>query len=381
MNILFLDQFGEPGGAQQSLLDTVQAVQDRGWNARVMLPGNGPLVEQFVGRKVSVSEIPCGPYNSGSKSWADILRFGTDLRQQRRAIADQLGGREFDLVYVNGPRLLPAAALSVPPHTPVLFHAHSHIQPPYAARLAGWSLRYARASLIACSHSVAQPLVPYVKNVRVIPNGVRDIGFRQRAFPREASWCIGVVGRVAPEKGQLEFVRAAALVRNEFPHARFVIRGAPLFSSSNYIDAVREAAHGLPVQFLEWRADVASTFSELDLLVVPSQREGMGRVVVEAFSAGVPVVAFPVGGVPEIVTDGQTGFLTGGVSPEALAARICDVMASEPEALHGIAANARRAWERSYTVAAYQKQITDQVERLVSAGPAECGTEALLPHR
>jgi glycosyltransferase involved in cell wall biosynthesis len=107
----------------------------------------------------------------------------------------------------------------------------------------------------------------------------------------------------------------------------------------------------------------------------------MGRVVVEAFSAGVPVVAFPVGGIPEIVNDGQTGFLTGGVSPEALAARICDVMASEPEALHGIAANARRAWERSYTVAAYQKQITDQVERLVSAGPAECGTEALLPHR
>ena len=106
----------------------------------------------------------------------------------------------------------------------------------------------------------------------------------------------------------------------------------------------------------------------------------MGRVIVEAFSAGVPVVAFPTGGIPEVITNGETGFLTKGISPEALAARIREVIASGPDVLRRVAANARKAWERSYTLARYQERITAVMESLVSASQAgrETGT---LPAR
>ena len=76
MEILFLDQFGEVGGAQRVLLDLLPAVQRLGWRARVALPA-GPLVEQLRVREIGVSEIPSGPYRSGRKGIADLVRFAT----------------------------------------------------------------------------------------------------------------------------------------------------------------------------------------------------------------------------------------------------------------------------------------------------------------
>jgi glycosyltransferase involved in cell wall biosynthesis len=168
-----------------------------------------------------------------------------------------------------------------------------------------------------------------------------------------------MIGRIAPEKGQMEFVNAAALLKDEFPQAQFVICGEPLFGArSDYYNAVRLRAHGLPVEFVGWQQDVSRVLNELDLLVAPSIREGMGRMIVEAFSAGVPVIASPVGGIPEVVIDEETGFLTRLLTAEALAMRIREAIASGPDTLRQVARNARRAWAQSYTVGTYQERIT-----------------------
>ena len=113
MNLLFLDQFSVMGGAQRGLLDVVDAAIARGWSVTVTLPGRGPLVEQLRSRKVNVEEIPCGPYQSGGKSAADFIQFALDVPRQRRILTNLMNRISFDLVYVNGPRLLPAAALAV----------------------------------------------------------------------------------------------------------------------------------------------------------------------------------------------------------------------------------------------------------------------------
>jgi glycosyltransferase involved in cell wall biosynthesis len=367
MNILFLDQFSEVGGAQRGLLDVLRAVQERGWRARVLVPGGGPLLEQLRSRQVMVEEIPCGPYRSGRKSPADLLRFGFDVRRQVRIIRNLMKRSVFDLVYVNGPRVLTAAAIASRGLTPVLFHLHSHIDQGHSARLARWSVRHADATVAVCGHSVARSLGPCTApgKLQVIANGTAELAFRERAFGGRG-WCIGMVGRISPEKGQIEFLQAVSLLRPEFPKARFVICGSSMFGAEKYFENVRTAARGLRVEFLEWREDVASVFSELDLLVAPSKQEGMGRVLVEAFSAGVLVVAFPVGGIPEVVTDGETGFLAPQASPQALAAKIREIIGGDPGRLRTVAANARRAWERCYTLAAYQNRITDLMERLVS---------------
>ena len=71
MNVLFLDQFSELGGAQRCLLDLLPEILERGWSATAALPGAGPLVGLLRDWQVPVQQIPCGPYESGSKSFTD----------------------------------------------------------------------------------------------------------------------------------------------------------------------------------------------------------------------------------------------------------------------------------------------------------------------
>jgi glycosyltransferase involved in cell wall biosynthesis len=378
VNILFLDQFSELGGAQQVLLDTLDAVREQGWRAHVLIPEDGPLWDEVGSRGIAASPISSGPYRAGRKSATDLLRFPLGLWQQVRTINHLTKRGAFDLIYVNGPRLLPAAWLTQRGRARVLFHAHSHVRQQSAARLAGRSVQRAAATVVGCSQSVLEPLRRYTDQLHLIPNGVRDMGFHPRDFHRGRGWRIGLIGRIAPEKGQAEFVRAIALLRHELPESEFLICGAPLFGvSDGYAAAVRSMARELPVKFLGWHADVGPILRTLDLLVVPSTEEGMARVTVEAFSAGVPVIAFPTGGIPEVVKNGETGFLTRAASPDALAERIRDVVGTEPHELNRIAFHARRVWQRSYTLAAYKNRITRLLESLVAAASPEREREAL----
>jgi glycosyltransferase involved in cell wall biosynthesis len=125
---------------------------------------------------------------------------------------------------------------------------------------------------------------------------------------------------------------------------------------------VRAASVGLPIHFTGWHESVGAILDELDLLVVPSpSHESTTRVVLEAFSAGTPVIAFATGGIPEVIHDGKTGILVKPVTPAALAAAIL-AATRQPELLTSIATEGRRAWEEQYTLARYQSQVVEAIE-------------------
>jgi glycosyltransferase involved in cell wall biosynthesis len=172
-----------------------------------------------------------------------------------------------------------------------------------------------------------------------------------------------VVGRIEPEKGQEEFVRCARVLTQRFAGISFALAGAPLFSSPAYYERVVEQARGLPVDFLGWQEDLKTLFAGLDLLVVPSKsHEATTRVIPEAFSAGLPVVAFPSGGIPEIVRDGSNGFLAAQPTPAALADRISDVLRMNPADVDIVTGRAHRDWQERFSLPKFQEQVC----RLVS---------------
>jgi glycosyltransferase involved in cell wall biosynthesis len=377
VNVLFLDQFSALGGAQQCLLDLLPAIEERGWKARAAVPPGGQLVGLLRAKGVEVEEIRFGPYRSGKKSAGDILRFAADTPALAAKIADLLERVPTELIYVNGPRMLIPAALGAHGRVPILFHAHHAIAQRSAAYIEGLALKHSRATVAACCEAVALPLRKWVagERIHVIPNGTADMGFRVCPLPDgrgsmgrgsgvaegDRGARIGVIGRISPEKGQVEFLRAAALLIARVPETKFVICGAPLFGDrSYYLEVLRLAGH-LPVEFLDWQEDVAGVMRALDVLVIPSGQEGMPRVLLEAFSAGVPVVAFPVGGMTEVIEDGVTGFLASG----DLAATLEEVLGSGPQRLATVARNARRQWERRYTVETYRMGITNLMEQCV----------------
>jgi glycosyltransferase involved in cell wall biosynthesis len=368
MRILFVDQFSEPGGGQGALLDLLPAVGERGWAAHVALPSGGPLADRVRALGATVDTIHCGSYCSGRKSAADSLRFAWNLPRLTREIARLVRTYQADLVYVNGPRVLPAAALTARKRMPLVFHCHGRIFQPAAARLAGQALRLANGTLVTHCRFAAEPLVRYVdpKRYEVVYYGVAECPPVRPARPPGA-WRIGLIGRISPEKGQAEFLQAARLLVQDVPTCTFVICGAPLFSDAaalRYNQRIRELAAGLPAEFLGWRDDVYSVLSSLDLLVVPSVNEpGSTRVILEAYAAGVPVVAFPSGGIPEILEDGRTGFLVRPATPEALARSCLDLLLGPASRLKEAAEAGRSAWRERFTLARYQRTMLEVIER------------------
>ena len=358
MRVLVLDQFSELGGAQRCLLDLIPALLDRRWDVRMLLPGEGPLVQALHDLGVPVQLVQCGPYTAGRKTLRDVVRFVGDYRAITKAVERQSA----DLIYVNGPRLLPAAARACR-GTPILFHAHSYLSKRYAVSLVGRALKKSGATAIASSNFVGAPWRAYA-HVRTIYNGTPEIAFRPKAAPKDRRWRIGVIGRIAPEKGQLEFVRAA----RELPFATFHIYGAPLWSSHAYFEDVRAAAAGLDVEFAGWSDSVATVLYELDLLVVPSpSHESTTRVILEAFSAGTPVIAFASGGIPEVVKHGSTGFLT---NSNELAQQIREVV-QHADRLPEIVKAAREEWNNRFTLDRYCAEVTEAMElaaRRVNSG-------------
>jgi len=380
MNILFLDQFSDLGGAQQCLIDLFPAVRNRGWQIHIAAPGTGALKDYAE----SYYQIRSGPYESGFKTARDLFRFAGELPRLANEIANIAKECSADIVYVNGPRLLPAAAMA---QFPLVFHCHSHVRHRYAAVLAGISLTSAHATVIASCHYVAEPLRVYLaqNQVTVVYNGVSEPrlvvrpsgsgGPTQIPHPETPNFPartrrIGIIGRIAYEKGQLEFIQAARLLPAIYT---FVICGAPLFSNPaavEYAEQVRKATTGLPVEFLGWRDDIHSVLSNLDLLIVPSAPgEATTRVILEAFAAGVPVVATRSGGIPEIVSDGETGYLVPTADPASLAAKIREALDDE-NALRRIACNAQRAWRERYTLAHYQSRILNILEKVGTSARA-----------
>jgi glycosyltransferase involved in cell wall biosynthesis len=367
MNILCLDQFSELGGAQRCLLELLPAFAERGWSAHLAAPGNGELFTQAAALHATTDRIQCGPYSSGRKSLADMARFARDAPRLALEISVFVRRYDTDLIYVNGPRLMPAVALSARHGPPVLFHSHSFLNG-YARRLAGRSLSMARAALVASCRFVALPLLPYCgdRGMRVVYNGVRQMASRARtALDPEAEFRIGVIGRISPEKGQADFLRAARMLHQALPHCRFVICGAPLFSDPAamlYRAELEALSKGLPVEFAGWQEDVDGVLASLDLLVVPSAPvDATPRVILEAFAGGVPVLAFASGGIPEIVEHDVTGFLVEERSPRALASAIHGLL-GEPCLMREVAERALAKARGELSLARYQEEMLAAME-------------------
>jgi glycosyltransferase involved in cell wall biosynthesis len=310
-----------------------------------------------------------GSFTSGRKPTLEILRFGLETPRLARHISHLAGESRADLLYVNGPRVLPAAAWAArKAGRPLLFHCHSHLAQRSAAMVAGRSLQLSNARVIACCRYVARPLWPYIDpgRLRVIFNGVAPQNTTRREH--KGGRRIGIMGRISPEKGQITFVRMARLLAGKHSDCKFVVCGAPLFSdpeAERYAAQVRELAAGLPVEFPGWQEDVSGVLAGLDALVVPSLREGLPRVILEAYAAHVPVIAFVAGGIPEIVTEGETGFLVEPPTPEMLAEKL-DSLLREPEQLNAAADRAYQTWKVNFTLERYRREVLAAIGTAVS---------------
>ncbi|MFL6415882.1 MAG: glycosyltransferase family 4 protein [Bryobacteraceae bacterium] len=371
MNILCLDQYGELGGAQRMLLELLPSFTARGWNPYVAVPdGSGSFPEKLRELGLGNGSFQIGKYSKVRKTRAEMFFYLWDSYRLANQFLRWMRTLAIDFVYVNGPRVLPAASLAARRSgLPLLFHCHNRLHQRSAACLAGGSLCFARAQVIACSRYVTEPLLAFLnsEHVRVVYNGVTDVSVSS-VIPGRKITRIGVIGRIEEEKGQLEFIHAARILSRTRPELRFSIIGKPLFADSAYFERVRTAAEGLPVEFPGWIDSAPEIFAALDLIVVPSTSlDATPRIVLEALAARTPIVAYAVGGIPEVLTDMETGILVRERTPEALAKGMALALEMAPEQMEHLIQNGRRTWQARHNPEAYRNNICQIMAAMVKA--------------
>ncbi|HVG97224.1 MAG TPA: glycosyltransferase family 4 protein [Chloroflexota bacterium] len=255
-----------------------------------------------------------------------------------------------------------------------------HFQTPVPASPTGFYGRLAgRADLIVCcsdfiGRQVRSRLDFRPDRVAVVHNGVDLARFAAAAGAGREAWrrrwridpdefVLLYVGAVVPQKGLLHLLHALARLRPARPCRLLVAGGAGLWPTADepypketggYAGAVREAGEALPVTWLGVvsQEEMPGLYALADLFVCPSEwDEPFGTVNVEAMAAGTPVVASRVGGIPEAVTDGETGLLVPPADPPALAAAL-EALIDDAGRRHRMAAAARAraaafTWERA----------------------------------
>lgn len=340
--ILYIHHVPLIGGAEVGLFDLVRLLDTRRFEPAVVLPSRGPLSQRFEDLGVPVEIVPLLRFKR-SRNPLTLLRYAFSLLFCVPRLARCIRRQRADIVHSNA--------------------STAHIYGGWAAWRAGvpcvWHCRdlvrlgrlgkalYQRADrIIAISSAVAASLGPCRSGpdkVTVILNGVDTVKFRPgdeaaRQIGREKwgigpdRFVVGMVAQFAPWKAHGLFLEAAARVAVRCPKAFFVVVGEDLFGDhADYKTGLKVAAERLGLRdrllFTGYEPDMALAIQAMDLLVHPAAREPFGRALVEAMSAGKPVIAADDAGPREIIENGVSGLLVPPGDEEAIAAAVEQVMA------------------------------------------------------
>jgi len=181
----------------------------------------------------------------------------------------------------------------------------------------------------------------------------------------ERSMIVGYIGRMSQEKGVLNLIKAIPLIQSRIFDIKFFLGGGgPLLRE---IETALDDLISLgQVEVLDWipHAELPSYLNRMRLLVLPSYYEGLPAIILEAMACGTPVLASPVGTIPNIIKDGETGFIMEENTPECIAENIIKVL-GQPN-LDEVSQNARDFVKARYsyeTVAEQYRMIIGELAR------------------
>ncbi|HQO37799.1 MAG TPA: lipopolysaccharide heptosyltransferase II [Candidatus Omnitrophota bacterium] len=202
---------------------------------------------------------------------------------------------------------------------------HGYYKKHFFSSCMGWGKRVIVPSNVIGRHMIEDFGVPRDR-IRLIPRSVavEKFKFTDPAKKRRKEFNVGIIGRITPIKGHLDFIKAMHKASRSIRDLKVWIVGDAPSSKEGYKEQVKVLTRGLGLshctEFLGTQTDIPEIVSHLDLLVLATTtQEAFGRVIIEAQAAGVPVVATAVGGVVDIIEDGVTGLLVPPADPRAMA--------------------------------------------------------------
>jgi L-malate glycosyltransferase len=323
VNIAFVMTSCEAGGTERQMIELQRRLNPERWQVHVAcFHARGAWFRRMSESAATVTEFPLKSFRR------------PDTMRQARAFMRWC--RAHRIVIVHATDLyanifaLPAAAFA---EVPVRIANRREINPDKSlGQIVMQRAAYECAhKIVANSRAAADRLrregVP-ARKVATVSNGVDRRVFVPHP-PRPKLRRVVVVANLRPEKRHDVLIDAAPEVLRHFPDARFdVVGGGPELRSLQARTVDQAVAHAFA--FVGHGEDVAGRLRAADIFVLPSQSEAFPNAVLEAMSAGLPIVASGVGGILELIDDHRTGLLVPSCDPHALAQGICRLMADQP---------------------------------------------------
>ena len=334
--ILYLHAGAEMYGADKVLLELIKGLDSKEFEAHVILPNDGVLVEALrqVGARVSVLDYPILRRKYfNPKGIADYIRSYNFYAKQIALYARE---HSIDMVHNNTAAVLEGIYLKRKLKLPLIWHVHEIIVKPKAISdfinmLMG---RYAD-KIVTVSQAVANHIKqsPFIKDsqVEVIYNGVDNAVYypmdassiREKFDIEEDALVIGMIGRVNAIKGQNDFIEAVEPLLEKNKKAVAFLAGGVFPGEEWRLEELDNRIASSSVVSQIHRIDYYDKTSELynmfDIFVLPSIKpDSLPTVVLEAMACSKPVVGYNNGGIAEMVVDDKSGYLVKPNRPQEL---------------------------------------------------------------
>lgn len=399
MKVGYYNHTADVSGAEISLLTMAANLWE---NEAVMLCPEGELADRARAAGLQCAVVS-GYRARLTRNPLKLLRHAVGMAAEGRRLAKLIREHELDIVHANSIRAgLIVSLFARPRKLPVVWHIRDHMPQGLVGKLVRAVAARSASSIVCISEAVRQGTGELAGKtarrsatgaprelVSVIHNGValdhaddaereadrarirRELG----ASPNTV--VVTIIGQIAPWKRQEDAIESLRLLLARGLDVRLWVVGEPKFREENMAYAERlktmAAAPELAgrVVFTGFRSDIKEICRAADLLVLCSDNEPFGRVLIEAMGEGIPVVGTRAGGVPEIVTEGVSGLLYEVGDVRALADRVGELIARpERMLIMGRAAydRARRKFGIASTVAKAES-LYRELRPVRGAGP------------
>ncbi|MFH2138505.1 MAG: glycosyltransferase family 4 protein [Candidatus Omnitrophota bacterium] len=332
--ILYISHTSEIAGAEKSLLCLLKGLDQKVFTPIVILTGNGPLVEQIKSMNIKTHLYPLA--NIKKKNLGTVFSYLKTLRWLIKVIKLEKISLIHCNMYISNQYAVIASLFT---KVPLVCHIRNIITKPCYYN----NFLFLTKTLIANSSATELSYSKYLRNTQksiVIYNSVSldesystaSAGsFREKYGIEKDAFLIGYVGQIKKAKGIHFLIKAMDLLVKQYSQVRLLIAGdISISKESNCFSYLKELSKTLNLEqnivFSGFINNTRELYSTMDILVLPSEKEPFGRVLIEAMAVGKPVIGTCSGGAPEVVEDGVTGLLVPPGNPEALAKAISEMI-------------------------------------------------------
>lgn len=379
--ILYLHAGAEMYGADKVLLELIKGLDKERFQAHVILPSEGVLVEALkeVGARVTVLDYPILRRKYFNPK--GVLEYATSYNRYCKQIAAYAKKEGIDLVHNNTTAVLEGIYLKRKLGLPLIWHVHEIIvRPKMISDLINYLMGRYADKIITVSKAVAHHVQqsPFVKKdqVEVIYNGVDNAVYhpldqqqvRNQFGISPDALVIGMVGRVNAWKGQGDFLEAVTPLLKKHPKALAFLVGSAFEGEEWRVKELKERINNLSVasqiKRMDYYKQTTDLYNLFDVFVLPSTNpDPLPTVVLEAMACGKPVVAYRHGGVCEMVADGKNGLLARVNDPSDLSKKIENLL-TDPNLQKEMGQASLERQEHLFSLKSYIKQFSDLYQEI-----------------